>query len=137
MIWPDDLLWDRQGCAGGEDGCRERRALLGWLDSGAGEAARAQVRVLAQRELWSPRDEDVRVLYDDATGRIVGSPQRSHGYCYIAAWRHEDVPGNLCKHCGHYHDRVPEDLCEVARAEYAQAGEFARELGLLPEDVTI
>lgn len=40
------------------------------------------------------RYDDVVTLYEDETGKIVGSPQGSHGYVYIAAWlkAHELAP---------------------------------------------
>lgn len=90
LIFPADLLWDRQGCAGGEDGCAERSELLAWLSAGAGDAARAEARRLA-RDGWTSRDDDTRVLYDDGVGRIVGNPQGSGGYLYVAAWLYSHV----------------------------------------------
>lgn len=91
MIWPDDLLHDRQGCAGGEDGCDERRELLDWLGTGAGNAMRAEARRLAGGYELSAASEDVITLYEDEVGKVVGSPQGSHGYFYVAAWLHAHV----------------------------------------------
>lgn len=89
FIWPDDLVWNRQGCAGGTDGCAERAEILAWLSAGAGEAARAAARQLA-RDGWDSRSDDTRTLYDDGIGRIVGNPQGSCGYLYVAAWLHTE-----------------------------------------------
>lgn len=92
LIAPADLLWDRQGCAGGEEGGPERTALLEWLSAGAGEAARERARELrlgvGDHEL-DGRSQAMVSLYVDERGEVMGSPQGSHGYVYIAAWLFE------------------------------------------------
>lgn len=89
MIFPDDLLASRQGCAGGDDGGPERTALLDWLSKTAGGEARLKARELAAGYELSPASQEVVTLYEDEVGKVVGSPQGSHGYLYIAAWLHE------------------------------------------------
>lgn len=42
------------------------------------------------------------------------------------------VYGGHCKFCGSEHERVPEDLCEPALAEFARLSQLGRELGLEP-----
>ncbi len=86
MIWPDDLVWDRQGCAGGAEGELERRELLDWLGGGAGDAMRAEARGLRASGELTPGSEEIVTLYEDAAGKVVGSPQGSFGYLYVAAW---------------------------------------------------
>jgi hypothetical protein len=89
MIAPADLVWDRQGCEGGEEGGPERMLLLDWLGSGAGDAARAVCREQRIGVGANGSSQDVITLFEDAEGKIVGSPQGSHGYVYIAAWLKE------------------------------------------------
>lgn len=91
MIWPDDLLPDRQGCAGGETGGPERNELLSWLSSTAGAAMRDKARRLAGGWDLSAGSNEIVTLYEDTVGKVVGSPQGSHGYFYVAAWLHEHV----------------------------------------------
>jgi hypothetical protein len=95
MIAPNDLLWDRQGCAGGEEGGPERVKLLNWLGQGAGNAAREFCLVnrigMGSSIIADGSSHDIIPLYEDEHGKIVGSPQGSHGYVYIAAWLKEAV----------------------------------------------
>jgi len=91
MIAPADLVWDRQGCAGGEEGGEERALLLDWLSERAGDAARQFCRD-NQMGISNGSSEEIFTLYEDERGKVVGSPQGSHGHVYIAAWLkvHED-----------------------------------------------
>ena len=91
MIAPADLVWDRQECAGGTIGGMERAALLEWLGSGPGDAAREVCREHDIGVGARGRREDVIDLYEDERGKIVGSPQGSYGYVYLAAWLKEHV----------------------------------------------
>lgn len=95
LIAPADLLWDRQGCAGGEEGGPERAKLLDWLGAGAGDKARDFCRTNSIGTAYSPvadsRSDAVVTLYEDDQGKVVGSPQSSHGYVYLAAWLKEHV----------------------------------------------
>jgi hypothetical protein len=90
LIAPADLLWDRQGCAGGEEGGPERAKLLDWLGAGAGDKARDFCRA-TNMGVSNGDSSDVVTLYEDDQGMVVGSPQGSHGYVYIAAWLKEHV----------------------------------------------
>lgn len=95
LIAPADLLWDRQGCAGREEGGPERVALLDWLGKGAGDKARDYCRDhrigCAYSSVAASDSDEVVTLYEDDQGIVVGSPQSSHGYVYIAAWLKEHV----------------------------------------------
>ena len=91
MIAPADLLYNRTDFAGGEQGDEGRTALADWLSGGAGEAARQTARDLNLGIGTSGQSSDVYTLYRDEQGTIMGSPQRSYGYVYIAAWLHEHV----------------------------------------------
>lgn len=86
-IWPDDQLYDRQDCVGPDEG---RARLLEWLNDGAGQAARAGARRICTRngyagELLNSENRQV-VLYEDERGVVIGNPQGSYGYLYVAAW---------------------------------------------------
>lgn len=87
LIWPDDLLYDRQGRFGEESALD---ALYGWLNNGPLKNALAEARRLSQTELRSSDDKEV-VLYNDDVGTIIGNPNGSHGYFYLAGWRHVDA----------------------------------------------
>lgn len=95
LIAPNDLLWDRQGCAGGAEGGPERAALLDWLGSGAGDLAREFCLVnrigMGSSIIADGSSHDIITLYEDEHGKIVGSPQGSHGYVYTAGWLKEHV----------------------------------------------
>jgi len=81
FIFPDDVLWDRQDLRG-----PDKEELKIWLNQGALQKARAKARELAQSGRISQDLEETVVLHDDALGTIVGNPQRSFGYLYVAAW---------------------------------------------------
>jgi hypothetical protein len=83
MIWPDDLVWDRQDMFGSDE---QRKPLAEWLNGGALKAAREKLREMARNEDWLPSSETEATLYEDERGRVIGSPQGSHGYVYVAAW---------------------------------------------------
>jgi hypothetical protein len=79
LIWPNDLVWDRQDMVG-----PEREELARWLNDGV---LRSVLRMLGEGRFDLRRDEDrTLTLYEDETGRVVGNPQGSHGYLYAAAW---------------------------------------------------
>jgi hypothetical protein len=82
FIFPDDLLFDRQGFAG-----PDTEPLMQWLNGGALQDARNMARELARGVGTLRPDEDRTVtLHEDERGIIVGNPQASHGYLYVAAW---------------------------------------------------
>jgi hypothetical protein len=83
LIFPDDLVWDRQDMIGEE----ADRMMLGlWLNDGALRAAVTEARRMADGLELSPREERRVVLFEDERGIIVADPQSSHGYLYAAAW---------------------------------------------------
>jgi hypothetical protein len=81
-IWPNDLVWDRQDLKGPNGD-----ALKDWLNAGALNAARS-----ASPVDLDPTKDRTAVLFEDETGVIVGNPQGSYGYLYVAAWLKADVP---------------------------------------------
>jgi hypothetical protein len=92
LIAPNDLLWDRQGLIADDD--EAKAELVAWLNGevrGQG-ALNEALRRLARIPLANV-DEEV-VIYEDATGKIVGNTQASHGYVYVAGWlkQHEPRP---------------------------------------------
>ncbi len=89
MIFPDDLLPDRQGCAGGEPGGPDRSMLLDWLGSGVGDEMRENAKALAGCYQMKPDSNETFLLYEDARGVVYGSPQGSYGYLYVCAYLHE------------------------------------------------
>jgi hypothetical protein len=91
LIAPADLVHDRQSFGGDEE---LHVALRDWLNGGAGQiSALAQALDAARGMRWDGRDEAVYVLHADDRGVVLGSPQGSHGYVYVAAWLFSDVPG--------------------------------------------
>ena len=96
LIWPNDLLHDRQDLAARSDA--DKQALVEWLDgTPTGTGAIYQMRE-ALRDPYklgiSPgtRYEIELNLYEDERGKIVGSPQGSHGYVYVAGWLKRSDP---------------------------------------------
>lgn len=86
LIYPDDLLHDRQGWKGEGPGPGE---LVGWLNGGAIRKALDAARKLDKAYKLS-RDGNQKVtLYRDEHGVIVACPNGSHGYLYVAGWLHE------------------------------------------------
>lgn len=94
LIWPNDLVWNRQDLVADNDDVKSE--LITWLNgpnSGDGALSKA---LLALREPYSlgldPNGEEEAVIYEDESGKIVGSAQRSAGYLYVAGWLHRHVP---------------------------------------------
>ena len=84
LIFPDDLLPDRQGFVNSDSA--EGKALHGWLNGGALRQALEQAWRLSENgRLFGDECRDV-VLYEDEVGRIAGNPNKSFGYLYVAAW---------------------------------------------------
>jgi hypothetical protein len=89
LIFPDDLLPDRQDLVVADDA--EKAALLAWLNPGpvAGIAKmKAKAREAADRYKLARHERKDVVLFKDDVGVIVGNPNASHGYLYVAAWLH-------------------------------------------------
>jgi hypothetical protein len=88
LIFPDDLLFDRQDMHGDDV-----PALRGWLN-GAGSSVGALRRALAEARRLADRYKLTRdgrqtvTLFRDKTGVVVACPNASAGYLYVAAWLH-------------------------------------------------
>lgn len=88
LIWPNDLVHDRQDLSG-----PNADALKAWLNGGP---LKETLRFLARPGHYfnlTPGEDRTVELHRDLTGTIVGNPQSSHGYLYVAAWLHADSPG--------------------------------------------
>jgi hypothetical protein len=83
LIWPDDLLRDRQDMVGDEI---ERGRLSEWLNGGALGAALTRAREMADRHEWAGSEDRTVTLFEDDEGVIRANPQASHGYLYVAGW---------------------------------------------------
>jgi hypothetical protein len=84
LIWPCDLLHDRQDLVGRSE--EDRLALQFWLNGGALRSALTEARERATDHLLR-QDEDREVtLFEDETGVVKANPQSSYGYLYVAAW---------------------------------------------------
>ncbi len=88
LIWPNDLVYDRQDLAAHND--EAKLALIEWLnDDGILRKTLdrlGSINVRFEMGLMNNKQEDEVVIYEDAVGKIVGSPQASYGYLYVAAW---------------------------------------------------
>jgi hypothetical protein len=88
LIFPDDLLYDRQDMRGDDT-----KPLVAWLNgagsgSGALRKALAQARKLSDHYKITRDGKQTVTLFSDKTGVIVACPNGSHGYLYVAAWLH-------------------------------------------------
>ena len=94
-IFPADMVWDRQGWHNPDSA--EGAALRLWLNSkikrGDSPLQRAgkEARKLAAKFRMSQDGSDVHTLYEDEVGVIKGTPNRSYGYVYVAAWMKEGL----------------------------------------------
>lgn len=90
MIWPADLLFDRQDIVGSDE---QRKQLSDWLNRGALKVACARLIELAENGMeWHPGSEMEATLWSDDVGKVIASPQGSHGYVYVAAWLKAHIP---------------------------------------------
>ena len=82
LIYPADLVWDRQDNDYTGDGDREAalKQLHEWLNRGALNAA------LKACHRFRSDEQRHAVLHEDERGIIVGNPNASYGYVYVAAW---------------------------------------------------
>jgi hypothetical protein len=85
LIWPGDLVHDRQSTIG-ED--VELQAMIAWLNAGPlREALRcARLRVDRDGNPLGPTEDREVTLYEDERGIVRANPQGSRGYLYVAAW---------------------------------------------------
>lgn len=86
LIWPNDLVHDRQSWDGGADGDADREALMTWLNSGVLRLALDRLASMAREHELRPDENREVPLIEDLTGVVVANPNRSHGYVYVAAW---------------------------------------------------
>jgi hypothetical protein len=90
-IFPNDHLFDRQDMQGSDE---DMEALKLWLNSQPTKAfskSREAASYAADSYMMTQADSDILVFYKDARGVVVGSPNRSYGYVYVAAWLHNGV----------------------------------------------
>lgn len=117
LIYPDDLVYDRQGIAGDKELVD---LTLEWMnskvdmvhpkkvwDSEAGWKtitgdpvnatilghARWKAIQLNEDGDMSPKDKKGHVLYLDEKGAVLASPNGSYGYLYVAAYLYASIPG--------------------------------------------
>lgn len=88
-IFPDDVVWDRTSWHNFESDSGQK--LMKWLDSGALMRAREGARRLSSSGKLSQVSQETVTLHEDDLGKIVGNPQRSHGYLYVSAWLKEEA----------------------------------------------
>lgn len=87
LIWPNDLLWDRQSIARHEDQAsdEELERLTGWLNSIAVKEMREKLS-----DPWKlglhPNEDMEAIIYEDEIGKIIGNTLGSHGYVYVVAY---------------------------------------------------
>ena len=97
LIWPNDLVHDRQDLVGHSPEAKD--ALIAWLNGpGGGDGAIGKMRAKLgdansrfEIGLTSNAQEEEVIIYEDEIGKIVGSPQGSHGYVYVCGWLKEHV----------------------------------------------
>lgn len=87
LIWPNDLLWDRQDIARHKDQASDEalERLTTWLNSKAIDQMREKLRNPWDVGLWPDNDKEA-VIYEDEVGKIVGNCLGSHGYVYVVAY---------------------------------------------------
>ena len=83
LIWPNDLVHDRQDLVGSDP---TRSDLIAWLNDGPLRSALDEAAKLAREYVLSPGDDNTVTLYEDERGLVRANPQGSHGYLYVAAW---------------------------------------------------
>lgn len=87
LIWPDDLLPDRQDLDSRNDD--DKIELVGWLNGGAIAKMRERLRDPGPYSLGlNPSGDEEAVIYEDEQGKIIGSAQGSSGYLYVCGWLH-------------------------------------------------
>jgi hypothetical protein len=86
-------VWDRQDVQSHDDEAKD--ALIAWLNgTPSGTGAIAAMRDCLSSTSWCVANgvsgkmdfEKEVVIYEDNTGKIVGSSQNSHGYFYVCGW---------------------------------------------------
>lgn len=82
LIWPNDLVFNRQDLRGEATG-----ELKDWLNGGVLREVLDRLARLAHDDptFTSGVNAPVRI-YDDADGTVYANPNGSYGYVYVAAW---------------------------------------------------
>jgi hypothetical protein len=78
-----DQLYDRQDAFGTPE---EKAVIIDTLNGGVGAVARKMCSTLLTDGTMRTSSDDEFVLYDDGKFVVKGSPQRSNGYFYVAAY---------------------------------------------------
>lgn len=87
LIFPNDLVHDRQDLVATDD--EAKTELIAWLNDVAIHATQVALGNSNWRYtngVGSSRDSAEVVIYEDERGKVIGSPQASHGYFYVAGW---------------------------------------------------
>lgn len=92
LIFPDDLVHDRQGVIGREKPGVEE--FLEWIDHGNIRKALATARKMAESGKITRTSTDTVILYEDDKGIIKGNPNGSHGYLYVCGYLKEVSHGS-------------------------------------------
>lgn len=91
LIWPADLLHDRQDLAA--HSAEAKQELIAWLNGpnrGDGALRKTLDALKDPYQFFTGNNDDTcALIYSDEQGEIIGSPQGSFGYVYIAAWLHK------------------------------------------------
>ena len=90
-------MYDRQDLDAHDDEAKAK--LIAWLNGpseGDGAISKMQGRLADTDLRWEiglgdPRSENEVVIYEDEIGKIIGSPQSSHGNLYVCGWLKEHV----------------------------------------------
>ena len=88
LIFPDEMLWDRQSFEGRDT--PQGKKLHAWLNGGALKKALTAARRMSRHFTITPDSRQQVTLYEDAIGCIVGNPNASYGYLYVAGWLKEE-----------------------------------------------
>jgi hypothetical protein len=88
FIYPDDMLPDRQSFPGMETPAGQ--SLKAWLNSGALGKARKAARRMADTYKITPRTSETVTLFEDSFGKILASPNASHGYLYVVGFAKDE-----------------------------------------------
>lgn len=83
LIWPDDLVWDRQDLVTKDEASKE--VLIDWLNKIGISKMRENLRMPYTLGLHPIQDIEA-VIYEDEIGKIIGNSNASAGYIYVVGW---------------------------------------------------
>jgi hypothetical protein len=81
LIWPNDLVWDRQDVQG-----KAATELRDWLNHGHLRQALDRAADLSRTHELRSSDDKLVILHETDDGVIAANPQASFGYLYVGAW---------------------------------------------------